>query len=99
MERTARGNTALIDATVTALEPGRRFDFHTVDNDGFVGDFSTTLSGGDGSTDLHWSVRMEPAGMMYRLLQPMIAREIRKSASADFAELRAKLEGAAGGSF
>jgi hypothetical protein len=29
----------------------------------------------------------------------MIAREIRKSASADFAELRAKLEGAAGGSF
>ena len=34
---------------------------------------------------------------MYRLLQPMIAREIRKSASADFAELRAKLEGGAAG--
>jgi uncharacterized membrane protein len=100
MERTSRGNTARIEATVTALEPGRRFDFHTIDDDGFVGDFSTTLSGADGSTNLHWSVQMQPAGMMYRVLQPMIAREIRKSASADFAQLRSKLEGgAAGGSF
>ena len=97
MERASRGNVASIDATVTALEPSRRFDFHTVDNDGFVGDFSTTLTAGEGSTDLHWSVRMEPAGLMFRLLQPMIAREIRKSASADFAELRAKLEGGAAG--
>jgi uncharacterized membrane protein len=99
MERESRGNVATIDATVTALEPGRRFDFHTVDNDGFVGDFATTLTCGDGTTDLHWSVRMEPAGLMYRLLQPVIAREIRKSATADFAELRSKLEGGAGGSF
>ena len=59
MEREARGNVATIDSTVTALEPGRRFDFHTVDDDGFVGDFSTTLAGGEGSTDLHWAVRME----------------------------------------
>ena len=49
MERTSRGNVASIDATVTALEPSRRFDFHTIDNDGFVGDFSTTLTPGDGS--------------------------------------------------
>lgn len=97
MEREARGNLATIDATVTTLEPGRRFDFHTVDNDGFVGDFSTTLTGSDSSTDLHWAVRMEPAGLMYRLLQPVIAREIRKSATADFAELRSKLEGGAAG--
>ena len=97
MERTSRGSTANIDATVTGLEPGRRFDFHTVDDDGFVGDFSTTLSGDDGSTNLHWSVRMEPAGMMYRFMQPMIAREIRKSASADFAELRSRLEGGGAG--
>jgi hypothetical protein len=40
---------------------------------------------------------MEPAGMMYRLLQPMVAREIRKSATADFAALRKKLEGGAAG--
>jgi uncharacterized membrane protein len=97
MEREARGNVATIDATVTALEPGRRFDFHSIDNDGFVGDFSTTLSGTDDSTDLHWAVQMAPASLMYRLLQPMIAREIRKSASADFAELRSKLEGGAAG--
>jgi len=97
MERTSRGNTATIDATVTGLDPGRRFDFHTVDSDGFVGDFSTTLSDDSGATTLHWGVRMEPAGIMYRLMQPMIAREIRRSASADFAELRSKLEGGGAG--
>ena len=97
MERDARGTVAAIDATVTALEPGRRFDFHTVGDDGFVGDFSTTLSGSNDSTDLHGAVRMAPAGLMYRLLQPMIAREIRRSATADFAELRTKLEGGGAG--
>jgi uncharacterized protein YndB with AHSA1/START domain len=97
MVRESRGNVATIDATVTALEPGRRFDFHTIDDDGFAGDFATTLTGGEGTTDLHWSVRMEPAGFLYRLLQPVIAREIRKSATADFGELRSKLEGGAAG--
>jgi len=95
MERQARGGVATIDATVTAIEPGRGFDFHTVDNDGFVGDFATTLTGQDGGTDLHWAVRMQPPNLLYRLLQPVIAREIRRSATADFAELRAKLEGGA----
>ena len=92
MERRARSGLAAIDAEVTAFELGRRFDFHTVDNDGFVGDFSTTLTGADGGTDLRWSVRMEPPSLRYRLLQPLIAREIRKSASLDFPKLKAALE-------
>jgi uncharacterized protein YndB with AHSA1/START domain len=92
MEREARGNVASIDAEVTALEPARRFDFHTIDNDGFVGDFATTLTPSGGGTNLHWSVRMQPPSLLYRLLQPIIAREIRKSAEADFAALRRTLE-------
>jgi uncharacterized protein YndB with AHSA1/START domain len=96
MEREARGNVATIDAEVTALEPGRRFDFHTVDNDGFVGDFATTLTPRDGGTNLHWSVRMQAPSLLYRLLQPVIAREIRKSADGDFATLRRTLESEAG---
>lgn len=77
---------------MSALEPGRRFDFHTVDSDGFVGDFATTLTEQGDGTDLHWAVRMQPAGVLYRLPQPVIANAIRKSATADFAELRSKLE-------
>jgi uncharacterized protein YndB with AHSA1/START domain len=92
MERRARGGVATIDALVTAFELGRRFDFHTVDNDGFVGDFSTTLTPADGGTQLHWSARMEPPNLRYRLLQPLIAREIRKSAALDFPNLKAALE-------
>jgi uncharacterized membrane protein len=92
MERQAQRGMATIRAEVTTLEPGRRFDFHTVDNDGFVGDFATTLTAQGDGTDLHWAVRMQPAGLLYRLLQPLIASSIRKSATADFAELRSKLE-------
>jgi uncharacterized protein YndB with AHSA1/START domain len=92
MERQARGGLATIEADVTALEPGRRFDFHTIDNDGFVGDFSTTLTPQGDGTDLHWAVRMQPPNLLYRLLQPIIAGTIRKAASADFVELRKKLE-------
>ena len=92
MERQARGGLATIEAEVTALERGRRFDFHTVDNDGFIGDFATTLTPQGDGTDLHWAVRMQPPNLLYRLLQPVIARAIRKAASADFVELRKKLE-------
>jgi uncharacterized protein YndB with AHSA1/START domain len=92
MERQARGGLATIQAEVTALEPGRRFDFHTVDNDGFIGDFATTLTPQGDGTDLHWAVQMQPPNLLYRLLQPVIANAIRKSATADFAELRSKLE-------
>jgi hypothetical protein len=35
---------------------------------------------------------MQPPNLLYRLLQPVIANAIRKSATADFAELRSKLE-------
>jgi uncharacterized protein YndB with AHSA1/START domain len=92
MERQAQRGLGTIKAEVTALEPGRRFDFHTVDNDGFIGDFATTLTAEGDGTDLHWAVRMQPAGLLYRLLTPVIARTIRKSAETDFVELRKQLE-------
>jgi uncharacterized protein YndB with AHSA1/START domain len=92
MERQAQRGLATIEAEVTALEPGRRFDFHTVDNDGFIGDFATTLTPQGDGTDLHWAVQMQPPGLLYRLLTPIIARTIRSSAETDFVELRTKLE-------
>ena len=96
MERQAQRGLATIQAEVTALEPGRRFDFHTVDNDGFVGDFATTLTAQGDDTDLHWTVRMQPPNLLYRLLTPVIARTIRSSAETDFVELRRQLEASQG---
>jgi uncharacterized protein YndB with AHSA1/START domain len=92
MERQAQRGLATINAEVTALEAGRRFDFHTVDSDGFVGDFATTLTQQGDGTDLHWAVRMQPPNLLYRLLTPLIARTIRSSAETDFVELRKRLE-------
>jgi hypothetical protein len=92
MERESRGRVATIECEVTALESGREFDFHTIDNDGFVGDFKTTLTPTSEGTNLHWAVRMQPPNLLYRLLQPIIAREIRRSADTDFANLKTILE-------
>src|SRR5262245_55100667 len=96
MDRRARnGKLAGIDCEVTALEPGKRFDFHSIDDDGFAGDFSTTLQPSSGGTNLHWQVDMRPPNLLYRLLSPMIAREIRRSADADFPALKQALESGA----
>jgi len=92
MERESRGRTATIDCRVTVFEPGREFDFQTIDSAGFAGDFRTTLTPVADGTNLHWAVEMQPPNLLYRLLQPMINREIIKSAEADFASLRARLE-------
>ena len=93
MQRRAQGGKlAKIDCEVTAFEPGKRFDFHSIDDDGFAGDFSTTLAATGSGTRLHWEVRMKPPNLLYRLLSPVIAREIRRSAAADFPELKRTLE-------
>jgi uncharacterized protein YndB with AHSA1/START domain len=94
IERKARGNrTARIECEVTAFEPGRRFTFHGKDSDGFTSDFDTTLSPASEGTNLHWRVQMEPPNLLMRLMQPMIRREIVRSANVDFPNLKARLEG------
>jgi uncharacterized protein YndB with AHSA1/START domain len=92
MERESRGRMATIDCKVTRFDPGSEFDFETTDSSGFVGDFRTTLTPVAAGTNLHWAVQMQPPNLLYRLLQPLIRREIVKSANVDFANLRMNLE-------
>lgn len=93
LERAGRnGGTAHIDCEVTAFEPGRRFTFHGRDSDGFESDFDTTLSPSADGTTLHWRVSMQPPNLLMRLMQPMIRREIQRSAALDFPTLKARLE-------
>jgi uncharacterized protein YndB with AHSA1/START domain len=87
-----RGRTAHIDCEVTAFEPGRRFTFHGKDSDGFDSDFDTTLRPTANGTDLQWRVQMRPPNLLMRLMQPMIRREILRSAGLDFPTLKARLE-------
>ena len=95
MDRSMGGRTAAIDCTVTGFEPAKRFDFTSVDTSGFRGVFSTTLAPDGAGTRLHWDVSMQPPNLLYRLLDPMIGREIRKSAEVDFPELKRTLESVA----
>lgn len=90
--RGPRGGTAAIDCEVTVFEPARRFAFHGRDSDGFDSTFDTVLAPTADGTDLHWTVSMNPPNLLFRLLQPIIARQIRKAAAVDFPNLRARLE-------
>jgi uncharacterized protein YndB with AHSA1/START domain len=92
IERMTRGKVVTLDATVTALDPDRRFDFHTVDDDGFDGDFTTTLEPSGDDTVLRWAVRMQPHKLLYRLLQPLIQQDLRRAVERDFSALRDRLD-------
>ncbi|MDQ3880663.1 MAG: SRPBCC family protein [Chloroflexota bacterium] len=90
MERSSRGRTATIHCSVIGFEPDRRFSFTTKDDDGFTGDVDTRLTPDGDGTRLDWTLRMRPPGA-WRLLSPVIKREIAKAADADFATLRSRL--------
>ncbi|HSK94055.1 MAG TPA: SRPBCC family protein [Candidatus Angelobacter sp.] len=93
MQRAAGGRTATIDCEVTGFDHGERFAFHSIDSGGFVGDFVTTLkAGGSGGTDLQWNADLRGPNLLYRLLGPLIARSLRRSAAADLPRLKALLE-------
>jgi uncharacterized protein YndB with AHSA1/START domain len=90
--RGRRGGVATIECEVTAFVPGRRFTFHGRDSDGFSSDFDTILGASGGGTVLHWTVRMTPPNLAMRLMQPLIRREILRSARVDFPNLKGRLE-------
>lgn len=93
LERHGRGGrSAEIECEVTRFEPDRRFTFHGRDSDGFSSDFDTTLTPEGDGTHLHWSVRMAPPNLLMRLLQPVVRREILRSARLDFPTLKSRLE-------
>jgi uncharacterized protein YndB with AHSA1/START domain len=93
LERRGRGSqTARIECEVTQLRPAEQFTFHGRDSSGFESDFDTTLRPSATGTTLHWNVRMAPPNLLMRLMQPMIRREIVRSARLDFPTLKARLE-------
>jgi uncharacterized protein YndB with AHSA1/START domain len=90
--RGRRSGTVEMKCEVTGFEPGRRFTFHGRDSDGLTSDFDTTLTPEAGGTLLHWTVRIAMPNLLGRLLEPMVRREVLRSARLDFPALKARLE-------
>lgn len=95
MDRMTRGLPGRITCTVTAFEPDRRFAFHATDSDGFTADVETLLAPDGPATSLSWRLTMTAPGF-YRFLEPVLDREVRNAADADFAALKRMLEAVAG---
>lgn len=74
-----------IEAEITDFEPNKRFATRTVTQPRV--NVSYDFAAEDGGTRLTYTFVMRPSGMM-RLLQPLIARSIKKQTAADFAKLQ-----------
>src|SRR5918996_167622 len=78
-----------IEAEITALEPNKRLETKTVTKP--QARVSYSLDPEQGGTRLKYKFVLETSGLM-RLLEPMIARSIKKDTEADFETLKRVLE-------
>ena len=92
IQRESRGKTVPIDATVATHDSPREFAFTTQDDDGFRGTVTTRLSAAGAGTALHWEMDLK-SPLLYKLMSPLIAREMGKAADGDFGALKSQLEG------
>lgn len=82
------------DFEITAVEPGRRLAFATLTRNAVrpQGEYRFTAEGGGTRVSLHMTIHTE--GLAARAAQPMMRAGMSRSFAADFARLKALLEGA-----
>lgn len=94
MEQRIAGRATVLDATVLALEPGRRFAFRAIDQEGISIDVDALLAPDGPMTRLRWSLRLG-LPLRYRLFESMAAPQVRQAAASDVDAFRQRLEAVA----
>ncbi|HEX5838826.1 MAG TPA: SRPBCC family protein [Anaerolineales bacterium] len=87
--RRIQGKESEIEAEITALEPNSRLETRTVSKP--QAQVSYSLDTEQGGTRLKYNFTLETSGLM-RLLEPIIAKSIRKDTQSDFETLKRVLE-------
>jgi uncharacterized membrane protein len=88
VRRLGRRPTAYV-AEVTDIEPNHRFAVRVIS--GSQATLSYALAAEDGGTRLRYQLAIRTSGMMH-LLEPLIARSLRKQSALDFERLKGILE-------
>ena len=95
VEQDAAGRSGTFEATVTALDPGRRLALRGRDADGVTIEIDALVqpsTGGQGSgTDLRWTVRIG-VPLRYRVFESMARPQVERAALLDIEALRRTLE-------
>lgn len=91
------GRSTVLDGAVTQLEPGRAFGLRGRDPDGVTIEIDSRLvAEGDLGTQLRWSLRIG-LPLRFRMLESMVAPQVRRAATLDLEAFKRRLESVAGG--
>lgn len=93
MQQTVGGRGTVLEGSVAAFEPPRRFALRARDRDGVSVDIDATLADeGDGSR-LRWSLRLD-LPLRFRMFESLVARQAERAAALDLEALKRRLESA-----
>ena len=95
VEQDAAGRSGRFEATVTAVEDGRRLALTGRDADGVTIDIDAVVAPGEaerqGATDLRWSIRIG-LPLRYRVFESMARPQVERAALLDIEGLRLALQ-------
>ncbi len=94
VEQRVAGRAAMLEGTVTILEPDKRFGFEARDKDGIKVDLEAVVSADGAGTLLRWSIRVG-LPLRFRMLEGMVAPQARRAATLDLETLKRRLESVA----
>jgi uncharacterized protein YndB with AHSA1/START domain len=89
------GQSTIVDATITALEPGRALGLRGRDPAGVTIEIDAQLTLDGLATRLRWSLRIG-LPLRYRMFESMVTPQVRRAATLDLEAFKRHLESVAG---
>lgn len=85
------GRSAVLDGTITQLDPDRTFGLQGRDQDGVTIEIDATVAGDSPGTRLRWSLRLG-LPLRFRMFESMVAPQARRAAMLDLEAFRRRVE-------
>ena len=91
MQQMVGGRGTVLEGSITALEPPRRFALQARDRDGVAVRIEASLAREDGATRLRWSLRLD-LPLRSRMFESLVAPQAERAAGLDIEALKRRLE-------
>ena len=91
MQQMVGGRGTVLEGSITALEPPRRFALQARDRDGVAVRIEAIVSPVNDATRLSWSLRLD-LPLHYRMFESLVAPQAERAAGLDLEALKRRLE-------